>query len=352
MVSKSVVCVFNDFKKTMTSGEANKAVKKYLESIGFKVTMLEASDGGPGFLQTIDGDTVIVETVDNLLKPITAYYKIYEQHAFIESSLIMKEKNIWEASSYGVGLMILDAVKKGAKYIHLGLGGSLTNDGGFGILKALGAKFYLQDGTEAFDPKLKDLKVIDKISLSELLIKQDAISILLVCDVMNPLLGQTGATAVFARQKGAKKSDLFMLELSLAKLHNLLKVRTSKEVTNKKGLGAAGGMGLSLYHLFDTKIVSGSEYFILRNKVFNTCDYIITGEGKYDDQSFLGKLPFVIKENFPNKTIIIAGESQKSGYLIFDLISSYGKKLSFENPEEALVKKVKELYLTGILKND
>lgn len=173
------------------------------------------------------------------------------------------------------------------------LGGSSTDDGGAPILSTLGAIFLDQEGSKITDLSNHNLKKISSIDLSPLKELTKDIAFYGLCDVRNPLLGKTGATYVYAKQKGAKEDELPLLETNLLHYEKKLSKSCNKNCKDLEGAGAAGGIGFSLATAFDAQLVSGIDALLdavqFDNKI-QKADYIISGEGKLDFQSFNGKV--------------------------------------------------------------
>jgi glycerate 2-kinase len=220
------------------------------------------------------------------------------------------ERDPIRATTFGVGEMILDATKRGAKKIIIGLGGSATNDGGFGMARALGFRFFA--GAKELTGAVTELMQLTKIVLPENVpgalaaasaqpkgrrltqpLLQQA-NIIAAVDVKNALLGENGATRVFGPQKGASKADLDNLERALAKLADVVTTEFGLDFRNQAGAGAAGGLGLGLVSFCGATIRPGFEVVAeavgLESKM-KEADLVITGEGSLDRQTLEGKTP-------------------------------------------------------------
>lgn len=194
------------------------------------------------------------------------------------------------ASSFGVGEMLLDAMHRGARKIIVGLGGSATNDGGFGMARALGFRFLDRNGTELVGP-VSDLLSLARIEAPEALRLPQIIA---AADVRIPLLGERGATRVFGLQKGATPTQLDVLEQALRRLTEMVRSDLKTDFSSIAGAGAAGGLGFGLMTFAAAAMRSGfnvvAECIGLEEAVCGA-DVIITGEGRLDAQSFEGKAP-------------------------------------------------------------
>ncbi|MDD3212230.1 MAG: glycerate kinase [Eubacteriales bacterium] len=190
------------------------------------------------------------------------------------------------ATSYGSGELLLHAVRKGACRILMGLGGSATNDGGMGLLSALGARFFASDG-RPLSGCGADLCAVEKIDLSKLLPDRNSLEIVAVCDVTNPLLGGDGATAVYGPQKGVTPETAPLLEAGMTRYADLLENATGLRIRSQQGAGAAGGVGAALC-LLGAKMQSGIDTVIEASgmeALLPETDLVLTGEGRLDGQS-------------------------------------------------------------------
>ncbi len=268
-----------------------------------EIEMLPLADGGEGTAETIrrarEGEWVSCAAHDALGREIQTWYAWMAQSslAVLEmsaaaglQSLLPDERNPVSASTFGVGEMLRAAAGDGAREIIIGLGGSATNDGGFGLARALGFRFIGRDGRELTGPvaTLLDLSRIespDDLSLPR---------ITAACDVTNPLLGPHGATRTFGAQKGATPEQLETLERSLARLAEVAARIFHHDYRDVPGAGAAGGLGFGLLTFCGAAVRSGfevvAEAIDLRSKI-ERADIVITGEGKLDRQTLAGKAP-------------------------------------------------------------
>ncbi len=292
------------FKGSLSSFEVCEAIRAGLmqDDDRFEIISLPMADGGDGFAQVMQHylktDRVQCKTIDPLFRSITSYYQwdSKNKRAIIEtasaSGLVLldeKERNPFLTSSRGTGIMIMDAIAKGAKEIILGLGGTATNDGGLGILDALG--FRCMDSNDQIlapigENLLKLSRIIPPGKLPE-------ISFILATDVVNPLFGENGAAMIYAPQKGASVEMVKILDQGLRNLDSVIIRHTKKQIANTPGAGAAGGIAAALMAYFDVTIVKGIELIFKASQlktILKTVDMVITGEGKMDAQSTEGKV--------------------------------------------------------------
>ncbi|WP_411688214.1 glycerate kinase family protein [Acinetobacter indicus] len=210
----------------------------------------------------------------------------------------LAQRNPALTSTYGTGEMIRQALDLGVSKIIIGLGGSVTNDAGSGMAKALGVKFLDQAGLEV-QPCGGNLKQICEIDLSALDARLATTEILIASDVNNPLCGEHGASAIFGPQKGATPELVKILDQNLGYFANLVETTLGVNVQHQAGAGAAGGLGFGLLAFARAKIQSGVELLIqqtgLTEKI-TQADVVLTGEGKIDRQTFMGKTPFGVAQ--------------------------------------------------------
>lgn len=210
----------------------------------------------------------------------------------------LAQRNPALTSTYGTGEMIRQALDLGVSKIVIGLGGSVTNDAGSGMAQALGVKFLDQAGLEV-QPCGGNLKQICEIDLSALDARLATTEMLIASDVNNPLCGEYGASAIFGPQKGATPELVKILDQNLGYFANLVETTLGVNVQHQTGAGAAGGLGFGLLAFARAKIQSGVELLIqqtgLTEKI-TQADVVLTGEGKIDRQTFMGKTPFGVAQ--------------------------------------------------------
>ncbi len=198
------------------------------------------------------------------------------------------------ATSRGTGELIRHALDLGARRLLLGIGGSATNDGGMGMLSALGAKFYDGDGT-LLEGRGRDLALVERADLSSLDPRLRKARITVICDVTNPLCGPDGATAVYGPQKGVIPALFPVLEDGMARYARLLEEHLGRDVSRFPGAGAAGGMGAALGGVMQAEMRKGIDAVLEAvrfDQLLPGCDLVLTGEGRMDAQSILyGKAP-------------------------------------------------------------
>jgi glycerate 2-kinase len=296
------------FKGSLYAREVAENIAEGLRDIlpNATIDIVPMADGGEGTAEAIcaarDGSWLECKAHDPIGREIEAPYAWINDAklAVMEMSeaagmrrLSEKELDPMRATTLGVGEMILDAANRGANQIIIGLGGSATNDGGWGMARALGFRFdyeheHLQEQESERVTDLIDLSGIEKPQ--ELKLPR----IVAAVDVRNPLLGKNGATRVFAPQKGASKDELSVLERALTKLADVAAREFAFDYRDKPGAGAAGGLGFGLMSFCSAKIRPGfdvvAEAVGLEPKM-KEADVVITGEGSLDRQTLEGKTP-------------------------------------------------------------
>lgn len=301
---KKIVIAPDSFKGTLSSLDVCMIAKEAMLSIDqtLDIDIIPIADGGEGsvaaFLHAIDGDKIFLKTKGPNFKKVDSFYGILkDKTAIIEMAAsagfsLAKIKNPLLTTTYGVGELIHDAIKKGCQNIIVGLGGSATNDAGCGAAAALGAEFFNKNN-EKFIPTGGTLKDIAKIDLKKIKENLKDIAITTMCDIDNPMHGKNGAAFVFAAQKGANEAEIFMLDKNLKHLAHLAKEQFHIELQNIKGGGAAGGMGAGMVLFFSAKLEMGIDT-VLKAVNFSDrikdADFIISGEGNLDAQSLHGKV--------------------------------------------------------------
>lgn len=207
--------------------------------------------------------------------------------------LSSEERNPLKTSSYGVGQMVLDAYYKGCRRFLIGIGGSATNDGGIGMLSALGFRFTKENGEEILPigEGLKDLVKIENSSVPEGLLQ---CSFQIACDVENPLYGENGASLIYGFQKGGNQEMLSQMDLWMKHYSELVKEYNPAANSEAPGSGAAGGLGFAFRSFLQGELKSGVSLILEETKLsekMQGADLVITGEGRLDEQSAMGKAP-------------------------------------------------------------
>lgn len=304
---RKVVVAADSFKGSLTSAEANQAIATGIHSVypECEIIRLSIADGGEGFAatltETLCGTMVQMQTYDPLMRPITASYGLLPSHtAVIETAassglplLSVTERNPLKTTTYGTGEQIKHAIQQGCRHILLGLGGSATCDAGVGLLQALGYRFYDNHGHIVSNGTGGEiLQSISHIDDTNILPELNQTTFTLACDVTNPLYGPKGAAYIFGPQKGANKDAILVLDNGLRSFATILQRHTGTSTSHISGAGAAGGIGGTLHALFNATLHSGINLLldtINFEHIITNADLIITGEGRIDPQTTMGK---------------------------------------------------------------
>lgn len=303
-----VVVAMDSFKGSLSSLDAGEAVRRGVLQADpcAQVQVLPLADGGEGTVEAVTmglgGTLQKVSVTGPLGQPVMATYGILEdgKTAVLEMSqaagitLIRPEqRNPLYTTTYGVGEMIRDAIHKGCREFLVGIGGSATNDGGCGMLKALGYEFLQENGKEIADGGA-GLEKLHHICCEHVLPELRECSFQIACDVTNPLCGTLGCSAVFGPQKGATSEMIAQMDGWLAKYAGLAKEISEKADDTYPGTGAAGGLGFAFLAFTNAVLRPGIQMVLdavnLREAA-KDCDIVITGEGRLDGQSAMGKAP-------------------------------------------------------------
>ncbi len=301
-----IIIAPDSFKDALSARGVAEAIQQGIKmaSPDDETVVFPLGDGGEGSSEIL-GDHLkaekrIVEVEDALGNPIEAYYyfSIENRTAIIEMAqasglqrISREERNCMEASSYGTGQLMLDAIGSGAEKIVLAIGGSATNDAGMGMTTALGVKFY-DENNRLLKGRGHELQQVHHYDKSQLLLYK-GVAVEVLCDVENPLFGEKGAAYVYARQKGASDEEIELLDKGLRHFSAVVRKQEERDFAEVPGAGAAGGLGFGAMALLDAKLHKGID-LILELTGFDAqikdADFIITGEGKIDNQTIQGKL--------------------------------------------------------------
>ncbi|MEN6530860.1 MAG: glycerate kinase [Anaerolineaceae bacterium] len=301
---KKIIIATDSFKGSLSAPEACRVIAMQAKSVfpQAEIVQLPISDGGEGLVEVVfkalGGERKSVQTSDPLGREIyAAYLLLAKGAALIEMAgaggltlLSPGEYDPLRTSTFGVGLMILEAIRAGADPIYIGLGGSATVDGGTGAATALGMCFLDEMGEKVISGGgLGRIRSIDLCGLREL---NYSGKLIFLTDVNYPLCGPNGAAAVFGPQKGATAEQVWQLDQGLQNLADLIENETGLNLQDVPGMGAAGGFALPFVALMGAEIRSGID-FVLDLLKFDEkmvgSDLLITGEGRTDAQSAMGK---------------------------------------------------------------
>ena len=300
-----VVLAPDKFKGSLTAAEVAEALAAGMQDVlpGLETIMLPVADGGDGTVAaalSAGFAKIIVDAVGPTGEPVQAPYALDGDRAVVELAAVVGLSMLpggrlepLRSSTYGLGLVVADAVRRGATTIVLGLGGSASSDGGAGMAQALGAQLLGANGDEVPSEggALADLAHLDLAPLRAAL---DGVRIIVASDVDNPLLGLHGAAAVFGPQKGAAPQQVEALERGLRHWSQLVSNATGRDDAQRAGAGAAGGTGFAALALLNAEIKPGIELIldlIDFDRRIAGADLVVTGEGSLDEQSLAGKAP-------------------------------------------------------------
>ncbi|MGE7929489.1 glycerate kinase [Lysinibacillus xylanilyticus] len=303
-----VVISPDSYKGTLSAIEVANAMQAGILDVdqSIETVILPVADGGEGTLESLvvstNGRYISQYVLDPLGRVIEAKYGVLGDNEtcvieMAQTSGIMllrdKEKNPELASTYGTGQLIKAALDEGFRKFIIGIGGSATNDAGVGMLNALGLLFKKEDGTLISDgvSSLLDLASIDVSQLDPRIAEA---TFIIACDVDNPLIGESGATAIFGPQKGVKKHQIAYFDSCIKQFADIVEKQFNIRLHDYKGAGAAGGMGGALIAFLNGSFHAGIEIVIEAvqlKKHLEGAEFVITGEGKSDRQTLHGKAP-------------------------------------------------------------
>ena len=296
----------DSFKGTLTSEQIIRLLSQAAEEIfpGCETAGVPVADGGEGTVDAVvtatGGEYRKVTVHGPLMEEVTASYGVFHgDSAIIEmaaaSGLPMvpnEKRNPLNTTTYGTGELIKDALDQGYRKLSIAIGGSATNDGGMGAMRALGVRFLDENGAEleGFGADLEKVADIDMSGLHPAVAEAE---ITVMCDVNNPLTGPDGATYTFGKQKGGTPEILDRLEAGMKQYAAVMREH-GMDVEQMAGAGAAGGLGAALCGYLHANLKSGLETvldLIDFNGLLEGTDLVVTGEGRIDWQSAFGKVP-------------------------------------------------------------
>ena len=389
-----VIVAIDSFKGSLSSIEAGESAKKgILKAIPeAEVVVRPLADGGEGTVEALTlgmgGKLETVNVTGPLGKKVNCTYgileskkdkkmdnntedfyniKAYQKIAIIEMSgaagitlVLEADRNPLNTTTYGVGEVIKDAIFKGCRHFIVGIGGSATNDGGIGMLQALGYGILDKDGNQvAFGAKgLKEIKTItDDNVISEL---KDC-TFRVACDVTNPLCGEMGCSAVFGPQKGADSAMIFQMDQWLSHYAKLTSEKYKKADAKYPGTGAAGGLGFAFFSFTNAVLESGIKIILEETKLeddIKDADIVVTGEGRLDGQTVLGKAPIGVAEiakKYGKTVIAFSGSVAEDAYVcnehgidaffpILRNVQTLDEVMKSENAKENMVGTVEQVF--------
>lgn len=327
---KAVVAI-DSFKGSLSSLEAGNAARNGILKADpeAQVIVRPLADGGEGTVEALTigmgGNIVTVPVTGPLGGKVEAKYGILADGstAVMEMSQAAgitlvsdDEKNPLKATTRGVGEMILDAIGKGCRHFIMGIGGSVTNDGGIGMLQALGFGILNKDG-EQVAPGAQGLEKLAAITSANVAPELASCSFRIACDVTNPLCGKQGCSAVFGPQKGADPAMIWQMDEWLADYAKIAKKNFPKADPEYPGTGAAGGLGFAFLTFTNAVLESGIKIVLDETRLedyIREADIVVTGEGRLDGQTVMGKAPVGVAEiakRYNKKVVAFAGSVAK-----------------------------------------
>ena len=303
-----VTVAIDSLKGSLSSMEAGEAIKSGICRVypQAEVNVRPLADGGEGTAYALTtgmgGEWITMEATGPLGKPVSCSYGIIRDSktAIIEMSaaagitLVSEpERNPMNTTTYGVGEMIVDAIRRGCRRFIVGIGGSATNDGGIGMLQALGYGLLTKEGNQV-PFGAKGLSVLEQITDEHVIPELAECSFKIACDVTNTLCGEQGCSAVYGPQKGADPTMIMQMDKWLASYAALAKDKYSKANMQQAGTGAAGGLGFAFLTFTNAVLESGIKIVLdetCLSKYIEDSDIVITGEGRLDGQTVMGKAP-------------------------------------------------------------
>lgn len=326
-----VVIAIDSLKGSLSSMEAGMAIKDGVLAAkpDAEVIVKPLADGGEGttdaLIEGMNGERIDLTVTGPMHTPVDAYYgylkdtntAVMEMASAAGITLVPdSEKNPLLATSYGVGEIINDAIQRGCRNFIIGIGGSVTNDGGIGMLKALGVRFLDENGEDAGEGGQALAKVarIDVSGMNPLL-KECHIQV--ACDVNNPLCGENGSTYVYGPQKGVTEDMKKTLDEAMAHFARVTSETLENDYMNTPGAGAAGGLGYAFLAYTGAALTPGIELILdavgLEEELYGA-DVVVTGEGRLDFQTAMGKAPVGVArlaKKYNAKVIAFAGSVTK-----------------------------------------
>ncbi len=298
----------DSFKDCLTSPDVAKFIEMGIRNVfpDANIKLVPMADGGEGTVVTLvtatNGKIFHKKVHDPLMREINAHFGVLGdgETAVIEMAsasgielLEENERNPWKTTSYGTGELIIHALDKGCRKIIIGIGGSATNDAGTGMLQALGIQF-LDTNKREIEPGGGALRKLVSIKTDKLDQRLKQSKIIIASDVLNPLLGKTGASAVYGPQKGADSNMVIQLDSNLQRFADVVRQQQGVSVENIPGSGAAGGLGAGILAFLPSEIKPGFDIIkevVELEKHIQDADLVITAEGKIDSQTAYGKTP-------------------------------------------------------------
>ena len=331
-----IVIATDSFKGCLSSLEAGNCMKDAILEVepDADIKVFPLADGGEGTVESLmscmKGHEETVTVTGPLGEKTESFYGIVENNgartAVMEMANVAgitmlpdKSKNPMNTTTYGVGEMILDAADKGCREFIIGIGGSATNDGGMGMLEALGVEFFNAEGKRA-GIYGRDMLRVASVKTDNMAPVLKECHFTIMCDVTNPLCGENGSSYIYGPQKGATEKTVKQMDEGLLNYAEVIKRDTGKDHANDNGAGAAGGLGFAFMSFFNTSLVPGITFILDKLSIeeeMTDADIVITGEGKLDAQTAMGKTP-----------VGVAALAKKHGAMVIAFAGQKGKGAS------------------------
>ena len=303
---KKLLIIPDSFKGTLSSKRICEIISERARArfADVQAISIPVADGGEGsvdcFLSAVGGELVKCASQNPYFEPMEGFFgllnngrtAVVEMAACAGLPLVEDRKNPMLTTTYGVGILIKEALSRGVEEIILGLGGSSTNDFGCGAAAALGVEFFDEDG-ESFIPTGGSLARVAKIKTDKVIPALKSVKLSAMCDVKNPVYGKSGAAYIYAPQKGADAQTVKLLDDGLMHICEIVKRDVGVDVTTLVGGGAAGAMAGGMYSFFGAKLRMGIDVVldtVKFDELLEGADVVFTGEGKIDSQSLQGKV--------------------------------------------------------------
>lgn len=333
-----VVCAPDSYKEALSAVDAAAALARGVRGVlpSADVVELPVADGGEGTTETLmaalGGQLIAVEITDALGRPRTAElgWVASERLAVVDVAqgaglhhIEVELRDPHRSCSSGVGHLVSAALDLDPRRLVIGLGGSATNDGGAGMISALGGRL-LDSNRRPVTPTPEGMNNVASLDLSELDPRLAGVEVILASDVTNPLLGPDGATAVFGPQKGVTPARVPVIETVLAGWADVLETATGREVRDLPGAGAAGGLGAAFLALTGATLRPGLDVVaeaVGLEEAVRDADLVLTGEGRIDGQTRFGKTPWGVAEiarRHGVPVVMLGGEVRPEGRALID----------------------------------
>lgn len=333
-----VVCAPDSYKEALSAVDAAAALARGVRGVlpSADVVELPVADGGEGTTETLmaamGGQLIAVDITDALGRPRTAElgWVASERLAVVDVAqgaglhhIEVELRDPYRSCSSGVGHLVSAALDLDPRRVVIGLGGSATNDGGAGMISALGGRL-LDSNRRPVTPTPEGMNNVASLDLSELDPRLAGVEVILASDVTNPLLGPDGATAVFGPQKGVTPARVPVIETVLAGWADVLETATGREVRDLPGAGAAGGLGAAFLALTGATLRPGLDVVaeaVGLEEAVRDADLVLTGEGRIDGQTRFGKTPWGVAEiarRHGVPVVMLGGEVRPEGRALID----------------------------------